>query len=436
MRRMSRRPLDVVPVYASTEMMLISWQVIPAESELADMDRVHIGNPVEGRTIELVPLDGDDDLGEIVVNAPVLSSGYWRRPELNAEMVEIDEAVDRMRMRTGDVGRRVPGGIEIVGRTDSMAKVRGFRVELGAVESILLGAPAGRRCGRDHRAARRRAQADRPCRSRRRGRHRPWRRPGPRARASTLVHGALQDRRARDGSRCSRTERSTGRGSRPTTAQRSGSAPSSQLTLTERQLVKHLAEIVDDDAVGVDDEVVDLGLDSLVAVDLLVFVEEQFGVRVPVSAWLDFRTLADLADHIDRRLEGRESGHGRGPVLIQAGDPGRPPLLVAHDLHGTALRFRDLARAIGDDQLCWGMDSPLLEGDGAVDPTLAAMAAHQIRLVRERFPTGPYHLLGYSFGTLLVTEMVARAGASGRPGRIRRSDRFRSRPHPPPDKAS
>jgi acyl carrier protein len=44
--------------------------------------------------------------------------------------------------RTGDLGRRrTDGGIEIVGRADRQAKVRGYRVELREVEEALLACP-------------------------------------------------------------------------------------------------------------------------------------------------------------------------------------------------------------------------------------------------------------------------------------------------------
>src|ERR1043165_4860897 len=47
-----------------------------------------------------------------------------------------------MMYRTGDLGRMLPGNImEFVGRKDSQVKIRGHRVELGEVESVI------RQCG-------------------------------------------------------------------------------------------------------------------------------------------------------------------------------------------------------------------------------------------------------------------------------------------------
>ena len=43
---------------------------------------------------------------------------------------------------TGDLGIRLPtGDIEFVGRADSQVKIRGHRVELGEIESVLFRYP-------------------------------------------------------------------------------------------------------------------------------------------------------------------------------------------------------------------------------------------------------------------------------------------------------
>jgi amino acid adenylation domain-containing protein len=91
--------------------------------------------------------------GELWVGGEGLARGYLGRPELTAESFAPDpfasgERGDRGNgggelsgerlYRTGDVGRFLPDGrIEFRGRRDGQVKVRGFRVELGEVESAL-----------------------------------------------------------------------------------------------------------------------------------------------------------------------------------------------------------------------------------------------------------------------------------------------------------
>ncbi|MEJ2640359.1 MAG: non-ribosomal peptide synthetase [Desulfosarcinaceae bacterium] len=85
----------------------------------------------------------DDDLrpvdegpGELLIGGPCLARGYLKKPALTAErFVTID---GRRYYRTGDMAQYLPDGrLEILGRCDSMVKIRGYSINLGAVESGL-----------------------------------------------------------------------------------------------------------------------------------------------------------------------------------------------------------------------------------------------------------------------------------------------------------
>lgn len=84
---------------------------------------------------------GDGEDGEIFISGVALARGYLRRPAQTAERFLPDPYAGQpgARMyRSGDLGRALPdGNLVFVGRRDHQVKVRGHRIELGEVESVL-----------------------------------------------------------------------------------------------------------------------------------------------------------------------------------------------------------------------------------------------------------------------------------------------------------
>ena len=94
------------------------------------------GRPVPWLDVRL--LDGDlvevpmGDVGEICVRGPLVTRGYWRRPELTAETLRGGW------LHTGDLGRFDGDGyLSIVGRSKDLIVSGGFNVYPAEVEAVL-----------------------------------------------------------------------------------------------------------------------------------------------------------------------------------------------------------------------------------------------------------------------------------------------------------
>jgi amino acid adenylation domain-containing protein len=84
-------------------------------------------------------------VGEIYIGGDGVARGYLNRPELTAEKFianPFSQDADSRLYKTGDLARYLPdGNIEFLGRIDHQVKVRGFRMELGEIESVLAHHP-------------------------------------------------------------------------------------------------------------------------------------------------------------------------------------------------------------------------------------------------------------------------------------------------------
>jgi clorobiocin biosynthesis protein CloN4 len=100
---------------------------------VADLERdrpVPIGIPASGDRVWAERDDGGiaagGEEGELLVDGPTVMAGYWGRPPQGRPY------------RTGDLVRVLAdGAFDYLGRRDQMVKIRGHRVELGEVESVL-----------------------------------------------------------------------------------------------------------------------------------------------------------------------------------------------------------------------------------------------------------------------------------------------------------
>lgn len=126
---------EVWNMYGPTETTIWSGALALSEETLTG-GSVPIGAPIDNTRFyvlderrQAVPVGV---AGELYIGGVGLSQGYWKREDLTAERF-----VDGL-YKTGDRARyREDGNLDYLGRLDYQTKLRGYRVELGEIESAI-----------------------------------------------------------------------------------------------------------------------------------------------------------------------------------------------------------------------------------------------------------------------------------------------------------
>jgi len=109
---------------------------------------VPIGRPIDNTQIYILDSRLQPSLigvvGELYISGEGVAAGYLNQPELtNERFIDNPFVLNRTMYRTGDLCRYMPdGNVEFVARADHQIKIRGFRVELGEIETTLAKHPS------------------------------------------------------------------------------------------------------------------------------------------------------------------------------------------------------------------------------------------------------------------------------------------------------
>ncbi|XYH95261.1 type I polyketide synthase [Sorangium sp. So ce1128] len=161
----------------------------------------------------------------------------------------------------------------------------------------------------------------------------------------------------------------------------------------------------------------DLGLDSLMSLELRDRIALSLNVKLPINLLLEHPTVAALAERALDALSlpappDGERGHQDGGarrrsplVAIQPGGEGSPFFCV-HPFGGPVLCYTELARHLGTERPFYGLQAIGLEDGVAPDDQIEDMAARYLEAIRAVKPAGPYLLGGWSLGGLVAFEMA------------------------------
>ncbi|MEV4743490.1 non-ribosomal peptide synthase/polyketide synthase [Streptomyces sp. NPDC049555] len=403
----------MINAYGPTESTVGAAMSTPLTGREAPV--VPIGRPLFGLSgfvldagLRLVPRGV---VGELYIAGAGLARGYLGRPGLTAERFVAHPfgAPGERMYRTGDVVRwNAEGQLEFLGRADDQVKIRGFRVEPGEVQDVLRRLPgivqavvvADRHAAGDTRLVayvvpeQPESFSAADAREALRDRLPAYMVPAAVVALDELVlspNGKV-DRRALPA-----PDYGGGPARPPRTPQ-------------EEVLCGLFTEVLAVPGVGVDDGFFDLGGHSLLATRLISRIRDVLGVELPLRALFEAPTVAALA----QRLGGEGERSSAFDVLLPLRAKGqRPPLFCLHSGGGMSWNYAALLPHLAADIPLYGLQARGLAHPDDLPRSLEEVADDCIEAMLRVQPSGPYHLLGHSFGGVVAHAMAARLRERG-----------------------
>lgn len=341
----------VINAYGPTEAGIYATRyVLPAGAKFSGA--VPIGRPIANTSVYV--LDQEQQLvpvgvtGEIYLGGEALASGYYGQPALTAERFVPDpfstDPGARL-YRTGDLGRwREDGELDFAGRVGTQVKVRGYRLELGEVETVLGRHPALQECavvvrGEGEGEGRLMAYVGlRP------GAEVTEKELREHLRASVpgyMVPGVFVVLERLPLTPTGKVDR----GALPEPEATQKRATRAAETDIERFLAGIWEELFQLERVGVDEHFMDLGGHSLLAMQVITRVRERRGAELTLPVILTHPTIAELAAYLDEE-EQRRTEAARGDTIhgVFAAQAAQSPGSVALKSGDEEVTYADLNR--------------------------------------------------------------------------------------------
>ena len=217
-------------------------------------------------------------------------------------------------------------------------------------------------------------------------------------------------------------------------------------TPLEREIATLASGLLSLPRVGLDENLLDLGLHSLLAVRLFTRLKKLTGHNLPLATLLEAQTVRALSARFDRQISSsvprtpqqmpaftapvpdimtssdavrdpRAHEHWLRPLWshVVPLKPGGilPPFFCMHARGGAVLNYRTLSTFVDAEQPVYGIQCRGLDGKTEPFRSLVEMAEQYIEEIRRIQPHGPYFLGGGSLGGIVALEMAQRLQAEG-----------------------
>ncbi|GAB3542052.1 non-ribosomal peptide synthetase [Spirosoma fluminis] len=400
-------------MYGPTETTIYSTgkQILPTD------EIITIGRPINNTQIyildEQLNVVPEGIVGEIYIGGDGVARGYLNRPELNREKFlrnPFDRSGSGMMYRTGDLGKFMADGeIYCLGRVDHQIKIRGYRVEPGEVEQVLLkqeGVKEVLVIAREDRPGDQRLTAyvvgQTPVTDEAFAKAvLTWRPKLQEVLPDYMVPADFVNMAQLPVTPNGKVDRNAL--PKPAALLRSEEPNASEpITDAEKLIAAIWADALGISKVSIHDDFFELGGHSMIAVQVMTRLEKETGKRLPLSTLMTYPTIEQLA-----KLVQDEKPPARWKSLVPIKPQGsKAPIYIIHGIGLNLLNFNSLVAYMDAEQPIYGLQARGLDGIEEPLDNMEAIAACYVAEVLEQNPTGPYAIAGYSFGGYVALEMA------------------------------
>jgi thioesterase domain-containing protein/acyl carrier protein len=156
--------------------------------------------------------------------------------------------------------------------------------------------------------------------------------------------------------------------------------------------------------ISINDNFFEIGGDSLAAAALFSYIEDGFGIQVPMNIFFKESTIKSLAIYIESSEKIKESLRFLVPVKASGY---KEPLICVHTGDGEAVTYHHIGKFMEQNRPVYALRFDESSSLWQHPLTFRQIGEKYAEEIRKLDPYGPYHLCGTCFGGVLAFEIAS-----------------------------
>ena len=152
-----------------------------------------------------------------------------------------------------------------------------------------------------------------------------------------------------------------------------------------------------------------IGGDSLMAVQMLYFIEEKWQCALTIEELIISATLESISAIVQHKISLKELNENKSfakKIVILNANGNRTPYFIVGMKDGTLSVYRNLLKELGTEQPVYGLIPEIYYSGNISLSILKQTASKYVDIICENQPEGPYRIVGYSLSGLIALEIA------------------------------